>query len=407
MKRGIKLFGISILITIIQGVVYAASVVSLPASGNSNGFNPYTVFGAGGTNSSNTDNSNALPASNNAVNAQSAQSVNSATSSSTTVTPVSAPAAVQSAAKPPQYVQPAGQVGKFAAPAKKVDFTQTPRVRSNSQTQTPAATGLSQSPGSITNNSLQASGPAPGGLGPTPSGLPPAMNNSAALLEQILANTTSINAVTQNMQNIDQQLNTYWTVPLTDQDYQTFQTVSGYSALANLNNSFATNNTIQQNLSSSTNFASLTGNWENNPTSLNDSLPYLGSLTQGVVENSETNQLWIPAVNTALYDLSVNQSNMTAIGQAVNAPFGGQSSWSATIQSASTPQLLRTLVIEQAIQNALAYQMLQNQQDQEVMQASELAMLAAIHNDLQNSSAEEIRQEKRIVDAIYNSANNK
>ena len=121
-------------------------------------------------------------------------------------------------------------------------------------------------------------------------------------------------------------------------------------------------------------------------------LPYLASLNP-----DNPTDPWVLATNQAILNLAATQTEMGALHTLVNQSLNAQGS-SNTLLQMNTPQLLRMLLIEQATNNAIAYQMLQRQNDQTLMQASNLALLAEqnkllsdMNNTLETTQANTIR----------------
>ncbi len=61
-------------------------------------------------------------------------------------------------------------------------------------------------------------------------------------------------------------------------------------------------------------------------------------------------------------------SNLAALQQSINAPFSGN--WMSDVSVATTPQLLRMIAVQEAIQNYIAYQELQRLMETEALQVA-------------------------------------
>ena len=148
----------------------------------------------------------------------------------------------------------------------------------------------------------------------------------------------------------------------------------------------------------------------NNPVDLTPSsasetsieIPFLKTLNSGHNQNAASTAYWLPATDNAVANLTLSQTTMKALNESVQAP--ADTNWISNVQTASTPQLLRTLVIEQAVQNKLLYQALMQQRDQELMQASELSMLQELINTntktINDASEAQAVQQKHILRAL-------
>lgn len=350
------------------------------------GDNPYTFFSGSGS-GSNTSTSSSSSSSTTTTNTPST-SMPTPQPVVTTNAPAPAPmtTTVPALTTAPQYVQPASQVGqKGPAP---LNFSQTakgntaqPAVNTMAQGLggygSPPATTPYTTPGTNTNTTPPSSTPFTGGLGAS----------ETNYLQQIMMNTGT-------SQTADQQLLNYWTIPPTND--QLMGAVSGYSAVSNLSAQDSTAASLAKSALALPNVTMNAGAAGSDPLNGISYLEYVNSASG----NNPVNKVWNYAVNQAVFDIAASQKQMDAMHDAVVAPFGGQANWSAQVQSASAPQLLRMLVVEQAMQNYMMYQSLQRQADQELMQAATLRMLAEVNNSISNANDAQISQLKRVAQAI-------
>lgn len=344
-----------------SGFAYADTSVTSFNAGVSSSVNPYTLV-SGSSNVTSTDNSSASMSTSAApAPVVSAPAAPAPVTSSVTSKTIASPTSTIT------YVQPANQVGQYAAATQPVQFTQTAKG-SNAQA-------------ALQNATLGATNY---GAAPDPTGITPVSSN---YLQQIMVNTGQTQTSMQSMQNIDQQLDDYWMKTPTND--QLLNAVSGYGSVSTLQNMESSSKAL---LTDSTQGA----------TQNNISTGYLNTLMSGASDDSQVDQ-WGPALKQALSNLTNSQNQMQALHEAVNAPFGGQSQWLSQIQTASTPQLLRVLVMEQALNNYMAYQSLQRQQDQELLAAAQLRMLVEINRQMHKNSNDQYQQLRRIGAAIEES----
>ncbi len=342
--------------------------------------NPYTFFNSGSAASPN-------------ISSPPSQSIVTNVPTPPQNLPSVAPLAAESS-PPIQYVQAASQVGQFSGKSS----TSPPSINTLAS-QKPNANA--QNPGSAFG--IMSEQPSTQGIEALLTQIVTITGNTANGIPAIATNTESTATNTSNAQASLQKLVDYWTA--LPQDKFLNETL-GFGSLLNFNqNSTNASSTLSaytlqgllpqlQPLKPWTDVAN-----ESSNISINDNFPYLSSLTENLSSSSISNDLWVPSVTQSLLDLSTNQQNMTDLQKVLLAPFTG-TDWSQQVQSATTPQLLRMLVTEQAVNNALAYQVLQRENDQTLMQASQLRVLNEINNTQERMAQEQIIQEKRIVDAI-------
>lgn len=82
-----------------------------------------------------------------------------------------------------------------------------------------------------------------------------------------------------------------------------------------------------------------------------------------------------------LYGSGSETPQMAMLENAVLTPLNSDGKWLKQLQHASTPQLLRTIALQNAIKNYLLYQSLRRQSEQELIEMAQLNVLASMHND--------------------------
>ncbi len=331
--------------------------------------NPYSFFSSGNSGS----------------DATSATTVTAAPTPGTTATTTTSTVANTAPVASPniQYVQPASQIGNVTTPSTSAMSSSGYNTKgSGSQPALQAFTsGATSLPNTLTNNMSQNSSTL--GLGASGGG------QNAGLLQQIANNT-------QGTQNSNNNLLTYWTQVAPNDPL--LGTTSGYSSLSGLTQQETSLTTLQRNLGV-LNVPTLQAQSqdEGSPNPQKVSIPYLRDLTADTNANSTT---WTAAVNQALLDLSASTNAMQNMHQAVMAPFGGQANWLSQVQTASSPQLLRMLVVQQAMQNYMNYVALQRQQDQELMQAATLQLLAQLQDTMNQNTNTLVDQDQELRKSI-------
>jgi len=293
-----------------------------------------------------------------------------------------------------QYVQPASQVGQFNTNSStQANFKSTAKG-SGAQ---PALQSLSSGPSSL-GTAYQQDNPS------IPSNIPDMTVTNNYL--KVIADST--NAMNQNTNDTNTDLNLlsqYWTQDLSSSPF--VSQTAGYDAVKELNSMNSVINDKKTKLPPES-LPDLTGNFspdaKGNYPSVTSAIPYLSELTRDATANTVQYGYWGPSVQNTLFDLSTSRPEIESLHQATLVPFGGQSDWQSQVQSASTPQLLRALVVEQAIQNELLYQNLKMQQDQALMQASELRMLRETLQSIKMSNTEQASSQRRLVRAIEESS---
>lgn len=401
---------------IFKGTLFALSMTSAAYADNIG--NPYAIFDSAPTSGNAAQVQTTLPAP-----AQNA-------------TPISLPAAAPVNSAPQiQYVQAANQVGKSAvasSTSQGVNFA-APTVKSSG-----SAPALQSATSGINPQSLQ--GQQRFGIQSDGDGDGNADNVYGDVLGQIEANTSSTSTKMDNVVNNTgttatstaasqtalESLLKYWNTPpvysnqAVTGDFKSFLTASPYGPVALLNSQSVGNDVTA--IRFGTEFADLSVDWptiiaenppadpaqpELSPLSLATHLPYASLMTEGLSQGAIPKDYWAPALNQALFDLSVNKPSMDSLKNAVLVPFNSENdnnasvlNWKKQVQQATNPDLLRMIVVQQAINNALLYQILQRENDQTLMQASQLRMLSELNASINRAGRDQTQQLQRVVDAI-------
>ena len=265
--------------------------------------------------------------------------------------------------KPTALVQPAGNVGQFNAAAPTANSTYS-YVNPQSNINNSSANTAHLIPGLLPANS--------GTAGTTPS----SPNQLIPILKAINQNVETGNQQIAMHYSQDQLPNLNFQP--TTSDFVSVQ--SGFSALSNLYSSQSSFSTLW--LSDAQKGEGKTEDSTEGPNSF-DVSGYSSWASASQYGQSQGSQPWSPIVSYSMNSLndlyysaqgSSTPSPMAMLNTSVMTPFSSNA-WMQQVEVATTPQLLRTIVLQNAVRNYMLYQMLRRQSEQEMLQATEVRLL--------------------------------
>jgi hypothetical protein len=371
--------------------------------------NPYTMFGA--------DNSGQSGSVSAAPSMQSVSSAPTAPASNTAAPATAAPAATSAAASkyqtPAPLVQPAGNVGQSASSSSTAKSSSTksyaPLPLSSAQTSLNPSVSLAPAASSTINtapanyslpNNYSTYGGSTAPVSPSGAGITPASGGDTTdILQQIDKDIQLSNTQIANRFTTEDALN-YPSPAPTSLNPNLLQTDMGFVGFASGLNS----NQLGASSASGNGAVALSAISIANPlVGVPVVISNLNALYQSTSSPSSSNASSLPGSVTA------GPSVMTLLNQAVTSPFVGN--WTTDLSNASTPQLLRVIAMQQAIQNYILYQQLNRMSEQEALQVQTLQAVLATNQGiagLQQSSGSDVPYLKQMITLLQeNSAKTK
>ncbi len=339
--------------------------------------NPYVMFGSDDSNPSQTNGVSSMQS----VSDDASSAAPSSTAPATSTTSTPSQTATMQYQTPKALVQPAANVGTSSTAStatsapKPLQMVQTmsslnPSVSLNA----PAGTTLNTAPANYSmpgnySTTAAAASTTDGTIVPVPS------SNGSNILQQIDKDIQSSNQQIANRFATDDARD-YPTPTPTSLNTNLLQTDSGFPALMS---GFVGNQLV----SATSSVASSASSGAN----------ILNPLTGVPVATANLNALYQAQTAATAAGSVQPPATITLLNNAVLSPFSGN--WSADISSASTPQLLRIIAMQQAIQNYILYQQLNRMSEQEGLQ------IQALQSNVLTSQILQTIQQNEVKNGLY------